>query len=31
MILVATQASIYVELRQLKEGVAPSELEGIFA
>lgn len=31
MILVTTQASIYVELRQLKEGVAPSDLEAIFA
>lgn len=31
MILVATQASIYVELRQLKEGIAPADLEAIFA
>lgn len=31
MILVATQASIYVELRQLKEGIAPSDLESIFS
>jgi len=31
MVLVATQASIYVELRQKKEGVAPAELEAIFA
>lgn len=31
MILVAMQASIYVELRQLKEGIAPSDLEAIFA
>jgi len=31
LVLVATQASIYVELRQKKEGVAPAELEAIFA
>ncbi len=31
MILVAMQASIYVELRQLKEGIAPADLEAIFA
>lgn len=31
MIFVTVQASIYVELRQLKDGVAPAELEAIFA
>lgn len=31
MIYVTVQASIYVELRQLKEGIAPAELEAIFA
>ena len=31
MVMVAVQASIYVELRQLKEGIAPSDLEAIFA
>ncbi|WHU03522.1 MULTISPECIES: hypothetical protein [unclassified Sphingomonas] len=31
MLMVAVQASIYVELRQLKEGIAPSDLEAIFA
>lgn len=31
MILVAVQASVYVELRQLKEGIAPADLEAIFA
>jgi hypothetical protein len=31
MLMVAVQASIYVELRQLKEGVAPADLEAIFA
>lgn len=31
MVMVAGQASIYVELRQVKEGIAPSELEAIFA
>lgn len=30
MIMVTVQASIYVELRQLKEGIAPAELEQIF-
>jgi hypothetical protein len=31
MIMVTVQASIYVELRQLKEGIAPADLEAIFA
>ncbi|HWU96414.1 MAG TPA: hypothetical protein VN029_12510 [Sphingomonas sp.] len=31
MLMVAVQASIYVELRQLKEGIAPADLEAIFA
>jgi hypothetical protein len=31
MVMVAVQASIYVELRQLKEGIAPADLEAIFA
>ncbi len=31
MLTVAVQASVYVELRQLKEGIAPSDLESIFS
>ncbi|MDG2532547.1 hypothetical protein P6144_02715 [Sphingomonas sp. HITSZ_GF] len=31
MIMVTLVASIYVELRKLKEGIAPAELEAIFA
>jgi hypothetical protein len=31
MITVTVQASIYVELRDVKEGVAPADLEAIFA
>lgn len=31
MVTVAVQSCIYVELRDVKEGVAPSELESIFA
>jgi hypothetical protein len=31
MVMVAMQTSIYVELRDVKEGVAPNELEAIFA
>jgi hypothetical protein len=31
MVVVAVTASVYVELRQLKEGIAPAELEAIFA
>jgi hypothetical protein len=31
MVMVTIQASIYVELREAKEGIAPSDLEAIFA
>lgn len=31
MVMTAVQASIYVELREVKEGVAPADLEAIFA
>ncbi len=31
MVMVAVQASIYVELRQRKEGIAPADLAAIFA
>jgi hypothetical protein len=31
MVMVTAQSSIYVELRNVKEGVAPADLEAIFA
>jgi hypothetical protein len=31
MVMVAVQSCIYVELRNVKEGVAPADLEAIFA
>jgi len=31
MVMVTAQASIYIELRNVKEGVAPADLEAIFA